>query len=230
MTKINIPVKQRIWRKLFWWRYLLFQRHRHNHLVVENVAGYPLTILPGVLNPKLFQTGEFLAETLNEMSATRDSVVLDMGTGSGIGAIAAAQWARQVVAIDINPTAVRCAKINALLNGVDEKIIVYEGDLFAPVCHEKFDLILFNPPYYRGKPENMMERAFYAMDVVEKFTAELRHHLTATGCALVLLSSAGDEAAFLQLFQQHAYKLTVAARRKLLTEVITLYQLRPEAV
>lgn len=218
-------MKQAIWQKLLWWRYLFFQRHRHNRLVLEQVAGFPLLILPEVLNPKLFQTGEFIAQTLNERWVPVGSAVLDMGTGSGIGAVAAARWAGRVVALDINPAAVRCAQINSLLNGVDEKVCVYQSDLFAAVPEERFDVILFNPPYYRGEPKNMLDRAFYALDVVERFTAELPHHLTPTGFALVLLSSTGDETAFLRLFQDHAFTVTVAAQQTLPTEVVTLYQL-----
>ncbi len=218
-------LKQAIWQKVLWWRYLFFQRHRHNRLVLEQVAGFPMLVLPEVLNPKLFQTGEFIAQTLNEQWVPVGSAVLDMGTGSGIGAVAAARWAGRVVALDINPAAVRCAQINSLLNGVEDKVCVRQSDLFTAVSGEQFDVVLFNPPYYRGEPKNMLDRAFYALDVVERFTAELPHHLTPTGCALVLLSSTGDETAFLRLFEDHHFTVTVAAQQVLPTEVVTLYRL-----
>lgn len=217
---------QVIWQKLLWWRYLLFQRHRHNNLVLEQVMERPFLVLPEVLNPKLFQTGELIAHWLTEKRLIpADSAVLDMGTGSGVGAVAAAQWARCVVALDINPAAVRCARINTLLNSLEDKITVYESDLFTAVPHQQFDVILFNPPYYRGEPKNMLDRAFYAMDVVERFTAELPSHLTPTGYALVLLSSTGDEQSFLDLFQREGFVCSIAARQTLPTEVVTFYQL-----
>ena len=62
-----------------------------------------------------------------------------MGTGSGVGAVFAAQWARRVVAVDINPAAVRCARINALLNHVEDRVDVVEGDLFEPIGGQRFD-------------------------------------------------------------------------------------------
>ena len=77
--------------------------------------------------------------------------VLDMGTGSGIAAIAAARRGARVVAVDISTEAVRCARINVLLNRVDDRVEIRCGDLFEPVQGERFDLVLFNPPFYAGQ-------------------------------------------------------------------------------
>ena len=56
--------------------------------------------------------------------------------------------AKEVIGIDINPYAVRCAKRNAVLNTVTKRISFIQGDLFGPLKKtEKFDLILFNAPY-----------------------------------------------------------------------------------
>jgi methylase of polypeptide subunit release factors len=142
-----VPRQSDLCRRRRWWekprRFLgrawarvvfrLFQRHRYGRLVIETVAGTPLVVLPGVFNPKLFQTGEFLAETLSERWVPPGSTVLDMGTGSGVGAVFAARWARRVVAVDISPTAVRCARINVLLHGLEDRVEVRAGDLFEPL-------------------------------------------------------------------------------------------------
>ena len=60
-------------------------------------------------------------------------VVLDMGTGCGILGVVAAEKAAKVVAVDVNPYAVRCAKKNAKLNGVSNKIFFVQGDLFTAI-------------------------------------------------------------------------------------------------
>ena len=78
--------------------------------------------------------------------------MLDLGSGSGACGLAAARRGCSVVAVDINPSAVRCTRVNALLNCSNLEIDVRQGDLFAPVQHERFDVVLFNPPYYRGVP------------------------------------------------------------------------------
>ena len=56
--------------------------------------------------------------------------VMDVGTGSGILAIASAKLnAGEVLAIDIDPDAVKVAKENVALNGVEERVRVVVGDL-----------------------------------------------------------------------------------------------------
>lgn len=218
--------KRRLWRLLLRWRFRLFQRHRYDRLVLEDVAGKPIIVLPGVFNPKLFRSGEFLAQSLNDRLVPPGATVLDMGTGSGVGAVFAAQWARRVVAVDINPAAVRCARINVLLNQVEDRVEAREGDLFAPVHGERFDVVLFNPPYLRGEPRGDLERALWANDVVERFAAGLRDHLAPGGYALVLLSSDGDEVGFLRAFQAHGFTAEVVAERDLGNEVLRVYKLR----
>jgi ribosomal protein L11 methyltransferase len=59
--------------------------------------------------------------------------VLDLGTGSGILAIAAALLgAGEVLALDIDPVAVKVAKANAAANGVEGRVTALEGTLDAP--------------------------------------------------------------------------------------------------
>lgn len=209
-------------------RFLLFQRHRFNRLVLEWVAERPFLILPQVFNPALFWTSEFMAQALNERLIPPGSRLLDMGTGSGVGAVFAAQWAEQVTAVDINPAAARCARINALLNEVEDCVTVKEGDLFTAVPGETFDVILFNPPYFRGRPQNSLDRAFRAEDVIERFSSQLRQHLNPDGYALVLLSSVGDEDRFLALFRQDGYRTQIEVRQELLGETLSLYRLHQE--
>jgi len=64
-------------------------------------------------------SGEFLADNLALDGAAS---VLDMGTGSGIQAVSAAARGVRVLACDVNPMAVRCSRINAIVNGVDARI------------------------------------------------------------------------------------------------------------
>lgn len=213
----------RRWLRL---RYLLTQRHRYDQLVVERVHGRPFVVLPQVFNPKLFRSGEFLAGLLDEKFVPPGASVLDMGTGSGVGAVFAARYAQRVIAIDINPHAVRCARINALLNGVEDTVEVREGDLFAPVEGERFDIVLFNPPYFRGTPRDPLDHAWRSVDTVERFAAGLKHHLTPAGYALVVLSTDGDTAAFLTAFANNGLDVAVAARSELINETLTIYRLR----
>ena len=75
-----------------------------------------------------------------------DDRVLDMGTGSGVNGIVAASRSRDVLAVDVNPAAVTCARDNAERNGVADRVEGRESDLFQNASG-RFDLIIFDPPY-----------------------------------------------------------------------------------
>ena len=71
--------------------------------------------------------------------------VLDIGTGSGLHAIFAAEKAKLVIATDIYEPAIENAKINAQRHGVEDKIDFRVGDLFQPINeNEKFDVFFIN--------------------------------------------------------------------------------------
>lgn len=214
----------RLWRLWLRVRFRLFQRRRHDALVLEEVAGLPVLVLPQVFNPKLFWTGEFLARLLDERLVPPGAAVLDLGTGTGIGALAAARWAGRVVAVDINPAAERCARINVLLNRVDDRVEVRGGDLFDPVEGERFDVILFNPPYYPGVPRNRLDQAFRGGEVAQRFARGMAAHLRPGGYALVLLSSLGDAAGFLAELRAAGFSVDPEAEQRRIGEVLTVYR------
>jgi release factor glutamine methyltransferase len=202
-------------------------RHRYDDFRLERVAGLPFVVTPSVFNPKLPRTGAFLAAQLDEQLIPPEAQVLDMGTGSGVCAVHAARHARRVVAVDINPAAVRCASLNVALNGLERQVEVRLGDLFAPVAGERFDLILFNPPFLRGPPRDERDRAWRSLDVAERFAAGIRGHLAPQGAALVVLSSFGGAAAFLEEFRRQELAISLLAARRFLTERIAILKLQP---
>ena len=219
-------MKRQLWRHALKWRFRLFQRHRYRNLVIERLENdLPVVVLPQVFNPKLFRSGEFLVQELGRDGLLQPAKrVLDLGTGSGAGAVTAARAGCQVVAVDINPAAVRCTRINALLNEVEERVDARQGDLFEPVAGQRFDLVLFNPPYYRGIPSDPLDQAWRAPDVIERFAAGLDGHLTPSGQALLVLSSDGERNAFLAALHAGGFITRAVARRDLGNETMTVYQ------
>ncbi|MGH8140835.1 MAG: HemK2/MTQ2 family protein methyltransferase [Steroidobacteraceae bacterium] len=209
--------------------YRLTGRDRYDDFRLERVRDAAFLVMPSVFNPKVPRTGEFLASQLDSERVGRDSEVLDMGTGSGVCAVFAARHARRVVAVDINAEAVRCARINALLNHQEDRIDVRHGDLFAPVAAERFDLILFNPPFLRGTPRDDRDRAWRSSDVAERFASGLAAHLKPGGHALVLLSSFGDAQLFLGEFRRRSLAIDVQAERRFVNEKLTIFKLTPAA-
>jgi HemK-related putative methylase len=207
--------------------YRLAGKDRYDDFRLERVRGVPLVVLPSVFNPKLPRTGAFLAQHLDSQLIAGDADVLDMGTGSGVCAVFAARYARRVVAVDVNAAAVRCATINAMLNDVEQRLEVRHGDLFAPVTGERFDLILFNPPFLRGTPRDDRDRAWRSNDVAERFAAGVADHLKPGGSALVVLSTFGGAAAFLEAFRRQRLAVSVLAERRFLTERLAIFRLEP---
>lgn len=211
------------------WGYRLTGKVRYDDFRLECIDGAHFIVLPSVFNPKVLRTGEFLVSCLDSSLVRADAEVLDMGTGSGVGAVFAARHARRVVAVDINPAAVRCATLNVLMNQLEHRIEVRHGDLFAPVAAERFDLILFNPPFVRGIPRDDRDRAWRATDVAERFAAGLRGHLKPGGAALVLLSTYGDASLFLEEFRRQAFDVAQLAERAFVNERLAVFKVQEQS-
>jgi HemK-related putative methylase len=218
----------------FAWLYLKrpFLLPRVRKPVLERIDGVPLVSLPDVLNPVVFRSGELLARTVAASPLAEPTPAstraLDMGTGSGVGAVFLARRGWRVTAVDLNPEAVRCARINALLNRLEDRIEVRQGDLFGPVAGERFDLILFNPPFFRGEPKGLFDLAWRATDVLERFAAGLPNALTDRGRALLLLSTDGDAAGMLRALEANGLRYEPAVRKDYGNEVMTIYDIRKE--
>ena len=90
--------------------------------------------------------------------------VLELGCGAGLAAILAARAGCSVVATDVLPEAVECARENAVLNGVADRIEVRLGDCYDPVAGLTFDLICTNPPQMPTPPGRDREDPVAAAD------------------------------------------------------------------
>lgn len=90
--------------------------------------------------------------------------VLEIGTGIGLAAVLAARAGARVVATDVVEAAVRCARANAVLNGVADRLEVRLGDGFAPVRGLTFDLICTSPPQMPTPPDRERADAAAAAD------------------------------------------------------------------
>lgn len=135
-----------------WKKY--YHVHRVGRRLVVVPAWEAYTAAPGEITVRLdpgpaFGTGthpstELCLELLEEEDLA-GATVADVGTGSGILAVAAALLgASRILAVDSDPVAVRMAAGNADLNEVRGFIEFYVGDLLAPVTGEVFNLVTAN--------------------------------------------------------------------------------------
>jgi release factor glutamine methyltransferase len=142
--------------------------------------------------------------------------VLDMGTGSGVNAILAATKGADVVAVDINPHAVRAARVNAERNGVADRMTVGRSDLFGLV-EGRFDLVVFDPPFRWMKPRDWAEASITDEDYrsLTAFFAHVREHLTEDGRILVFFGTTADVGYLEQLIEGNGLVGRIVASREL---------------
>lgn len=116
--------------------------------------------------------------------------VLEMGTGSGIVAIEASKYAKNVLAVDINPKAITLAKKNA--SGI-KNITIKKSDLFSNInSNNKFDLIAFNPPYlpyHKDDPDVALDGGKHGYELLGKFLNQINPYLKKEGKILVVFST-----------------------------------------
>lgn len=164
--------------------------------------------------------------------------VLDLGTGSGILAVTAAQKAAHVFAVDLNPYAIRCAKDNAKLNHVMDRMDFLQGDLFSAFQAEvQFDLVLFNAPYLpseAGEEETWIGKSWAGGAngrlVVDRFISEVSAYLKIGGRVLLMQSTLTGVDETIAAFAKQDLKAAVTATQQLpFFETLTLIEAKTEA-
>jgi release factor glutamine methyltransferase len=159
--------------------------------------------------------------------------VLDLGTGCGMLGILAAEKAENVLAVDLNPYAIRCAKENSRLNNKRARMDFIQASLFSALNLDvAFDLILFNAPYL---PSEESEEAFWigrswagganGRKVVDRFISQVPQYLKPNGRVLLMQSTLTGVEETLQKFREQGLKASVKAERKLpFFETLTLIE------
>ena len=139
--------------------------------------------------------------------------VLDVGTGSGINAILAASRSSDILAIDINPYAVKCAKSNVKLNGLSSCVKVIKSDLFERVDGE-FDLIIIDPPFRWTKPRSWLEKASAdeRYETLDRFFSEVKSHLSTRGRIILNFGTSADMKYLRHLIRKNGFNYEVMSK------------------
>ena len=168
-----------------------------------------------------------------KLKANVGMMVLDLGTGCGVLGILAALQGATVLAIDINPHAICCAKENSLLNGVKVKMGFVRASLFSALNPKAcFDLVLFNAPYLpseEGEKSSWIGRSWAGgangREVVDRFIAEVSGHLKENGRVLLMQSTLTGVEETIRRFSQCRLSAKVLAERKMpFFETLTLIE------
>ena len=170
---------------------------------------------------------------VDNLEVKADEVVLDLGTGSGVLAVLAAKTAGSVVAVDLNPYAIRCAKENAKHNRMMNKISFLQSDLFSALAAgTQFDVVLFNAPYLpseKGEEASWIGRSWAGgasgREVVDRFIVEAPCYLKLKGRILLMQSTLTGVQETLSTFYAVSFDASVKAAQKLpFFETLTLIE------
>jgi len=172
--------------------------------------------LPGVFRPR--SDTWLLAGALRERPELPGGEVLDVCTGSGALAIAAALGgARSVTAVDVSRRALLSVRLGARLNGVH--VEARRGSLLAAVPGRRFDVIVANPPYLPGAAPpargagRHTEAGARGRALLDRLIDGAPGHLRPGGVLLVTHSSVNGEAATLARMRAAGLGADVVRRR-----------------
>ena len=135
-----------------------------------------------------------LRSLIRKTDLVQDRTVMEIGTGTGLIALCCVQGgADAVLATDINPSAVACARYNARRLGIETHLEVRQVSLDAPGAFEvldrdeRFDLIISNPPWEDATPQTVGEFALYdpSFALLESLITGCRNHLRPGGRVLL---------------------------------------------
>lgn len=158
----------------------------------------------------------------------KNKKILDVGTGSGIQAETAIKnGAKYVLAVDINNEAIGLLKKRVGKKSI-KNLKARVSDLFSNINKkEKFDLIVFNPPYLPLDKKEDKESALettggkYGYELIERFFLEAKKYLTEKGKILIVFSSLTNSRRVKKIAENNGFKLKILGEERFPFE--TLY-------
>ncbi|MEP6828673.1 MAG: 50S ribosomal protein L3 N(5)-glutamine methyltransferase [Aestuariivirga sp.] len=172
------------------------------------MQGVPFYVDERVIVPRSY-IGEMIAKGLfSDLEVDFDAAesVLDLCTGSGCLAIlAASQFPNaEIHAVDLSQDALDVAAINVKDHGLQERITLHQGNLFAPLNKMKFDFIITNPPYvaraeveafppeYKAEPQMAHLGGEDGFDLVRQILRDAPMHINKGGGLLCEVGTGGE--------------------------------------
>ena len=167
------------------------------------MRGLPFYVDERVIVPRSF-IGELLESHFGGQTGDAPSLiedpnavenVLELCTGSGCLAILASRRFphARIDAVDISKGTLEVAARNIAAYGLEDRIMLRRGDLFAPLASQRYDLIIANPPYVdaagmaalpaecRAEPKLAFDGGADGLDVIRRILERAARYLTAEG-------------------------------------------------
>lgn len=146
----------------------------------------------GVFSPVRGEYIDLVARATLPVTAQAPYRVFDIGTGSGVlAAVLARRREMQVVATDLDPRALACARENLQRLDLQEQVSLLQTDLFPPGLAS---LVVCNPPWLPARPGSPIEHAVYDDNsrMLRGFLHGVAAHLAPGGQAWLILSDLAE--------------------------------------
>jgi len=160
--------------------------------------------------------------------------VLDIGTGSGILAetTAKVQKVKEVLATDINPHALKYVEsLDLKTRPYRKKIKTRKSDLFSKI-EDKFDVIIFNPPYLpedKRLPKDYLDKAEtggkHGWEIIARFFDKVENHLEKKGTILLLFSSLTNKNKVDELIKNKLFEFKEIKQKQIFHETLYIYKI-----
>lgn len=162
------------------------------------IGSLRLVVLAGVWSPAIDWSGRRAVLLFPDLTGQS---FLDLGSGCGIGcAMAIANGAERVVAVDVNPLARRNTLLNirSAIKQTQRKNISFYINENIQMLKETFDFIYFNPPFHSDRAKNMLERAVsdYRYEWLDEVFRALPRLMNPVGRMIAVFSISGDQSRF----------------------------------
>lgn len=170
-----------------------------------------------IVYPTVFWPHDDSIALVENCKINRGDKVLDLCTGSGnIAIMSAYNGAKRVVAIDINPNAVKAAKENVKSHGFEGVVEVRSSDMFENILEdEKFDVITANMPFEGHPAEDGAENNVYDPDfhANREFFEKIGKHLNSDGRVYISQSNFGDIDEVIKLAEEKGFSIKLIGKR-----------------
>jgi release factor glutamine methyltransferase len=178
-------------------------------------------------DPNVYDPAEDTMLLAKNLDVRLNDRVLEIGVGSGYITLVASQKAKNVLGIDINPYAVRLAKINAKQNNVTNVEFIV-SDLFASI-KGKFSLIIMNPPYL---PQSVDDKhrpidcswsgGRDGRDLTERFIKEVDNYLDSDGRIQIIQSTLSGYDKTMKALSKKGFEVEIQDEQRFFFEKIYL--------
>lgn len=181
-------------------------------------------VLPDVFFPHFTFSTKILLNFL-ENKELKNKNFLELGCGTGIISVLAANNGANVLSSDISPKAIDNAKLNATKNNAEIRFAL--SDLFKNIPSQQFDTIIINPPYYPKNPLNIADQAWYCganFEYFEKLFLSLPFYFNTKSEVLLILSEDCEIEYIKSIAAKNSLKFSLVLEKKKWGEINYIFQ------